>query len=131
MRTFQAIVLGFALFSMSLLAGCSSKPSESDMKQKIEQQIQQNSNGLIKLIGFQKTNGKDMEFAGVKIYEMEWVANLEFTGDCLWDKSNFSAIPPPQGIDWLLHMGKQKVQKGRRIDLSGKTTFEKTEKGWR
>jgi hypothetical protein len=72
-----------------------------------------------------------VEFAGVKVYEMEWDTNLEFTGDCMWNTSNFHAIPPPEGINLLFHQDKKKAQKGQRVDLSGSTTFEKTEKGWR
>jgi hypothetical protein len=128
MRTFQTIVL---CFTLSLLAGCSFKSSEADARKRVEQEIQQNSNGFIKLIDFRKTNGKDVEFAGVKVYEMEWVANLEFTGDCMWNTSNFHTIPPLEGINLLFHQDKKKAQKGQRVDLSGSTTFEKTEKGWR
>jgi hypothetical protein len=127
-----------ALVTLAGISGCSSKPSEADARNAVEHQIQQNSRGLIKLAGFQKTNGKDMELAGVKIYEMEWTATLEFLGDCYWDSRSLAAVPKNDGrvgLDALLSLperfGKQPATRGQRTDLNGTTSFERTEKGWR
>ena len=131
MRITQSVILAFFLLFLSVATGCSSKPTEADVRGLIVQKISQNSNGLIKLVGFRKTNGIEHEFGGTKVYEMEWVAELEFVADCVWDKSTFEAIPPPQGLDAFLHLTKQKKAKGARVDLSGSTTLQKTENGWR
>lgn len=111
----------------------SSKPSEADMKRRIEERININSRGFIRLIGFQKKDGMDREIAGMKTYNMEWVAVLEFTGDCVWNKNSFEAAPPPEGTNGILFAssGYQPVKKGQRINLSGETTMKRTENGWR
>lgn len=121
----------FSLAILFLLASCSSKPSESEVRQKIEQKISRNSNGLVKLVDFRKINGIEREFGGVRTYEMEWSAELEFVADCLWDSSTFKAIPPPQGLDAYLHLNMKKAAWGDRVKISGSTTLEKAENGWR
>jgi hypothetical protein len=123
-----------ALLSLkNSVVSTSSKPSETDMKRRVEQQIDINSQGYIRLVDFQKKDGIAKEFGGVKFYEMEWVATLEVTKDCLWNTESFEAVPPPQGMDGILYAssGYQAVNRGQRINFSGKTTFKKTERGWR
>lgn len=121
----------FALLVLGFMAGCSMHPSESDAKQILENQIQQNSGGFIKLVSFRKTNGIEKQIDGAEGYELEWTATMEFTADCLWDPSNFTAIPPQNIVGALLNLDKQKARGGDKVELSGATAFEKTEKGWR
>ena len=123
----------FTLFVSILVAGCTSKPSENDGRQDVLRQIQTQSNGFIELTGFQKTNGTEMEFGGIKMYEMQWTANLVFKEDCLSDMQSFQALPiRPNcvGFECLANVGREKVRKGQRLNLSGSTTFRKTENGW-
>lgn len=120
----------FCVLLLSLIVGCSSKPSEIDVRQRIEQQISQNANGLIKLSDFRKTNGIEGGVGNSKIYTMEWVADLEFTDDCMWRDSDFRAIRP-QDFSLLNIFQHRDAKKGDRISLSGSTTLLKTENGWR
>lgn len=119
------------LLAALLITGCSGKPSEADAGERIRSQIAQNSNGLIRLVAIKKTNGIDTEIGGAQGYTMEWSAELEFLGDCVWDPSSLEAIPPPQGLDAFLHLTKKRATKGSRVDLNGSTRFQKTENGWR
>ena len=128
MRFFQSI--GIILLSISLIVGCSSKPSETEARQPIEQKIQKNSKGLIKLISFKKTNAIASEINGVKLYEMEWIANIELTCDCYWLPEQFQAYTDTD-VPLLSMVVFKKGQKGERFNVAGKTLFEKTENGWR
>jgi uncharacterized protein YcfL len=65
MRFFQSISI--ILLSLFIVVGCSSEPSVSDAKQQVEQIIQHNSKGLIKLIDFKKANGIETNVFGQKI----------------------------------------------------------------
>lgn len=111
----------------------SSKPTEDDMKRRIEQLIGINSQGMIRLVGFKKRDGMEAERGGVKLYQMEWTAMIEFTKDCLWETSTFEAVPPTNSLDGILFAssGYRSAKQGQRIDLNGKTTFRRTENGWR
>src|ERR1039457_2533982 len=76
----------FFLFVSSafIFAGCSSKPSEGDGKQAVQNQINQDAQGRIKLVEFHKTNGQMAEINAVKIYSLAFGAEIEFTEDCKW-----------------------------------------------
>lgn len=129
MRFFQPI--GIILLSIFLIVGCSSKPSESDAKQAFEQEIQENSNGLIKLISFKKTNGIEKQRSklegGGAFYTMEWIATIESTCDCYWWLWDFRIqTDPDSGMRGVTYH-----HKGERVDVIGATDFEKTENGWR
>ena len=61
------------------ITGCSSKVSEADGKKAVQNQITQDAQGRIALIGFHKTNGQQAEVNGVKLYSMEFEAEIEFS----------------------------------------------------
>jgi len=109
------------------------KPTEDDMKRRIDQLIGINAQGMIRLVGFKKRDGIDAVRNGVKFYSMEWTAMLEITKDCLWKSATFEAVPPTNSLDGILYAssGFQPVKQGQRIDLNGETTFRRTENGWR
>jgi len=132
----------FALCAAALLAACSGPPSESDGRSALESKVQAQSNGLIKVASFQKTNGVAREFGGVKAYELDYTAEIEFTDDCMWggggpfgwDGSFEAARGQPRGaLDSFnpKYFGKQAAKKGQRQKVTGKFAFEKTERGWR
>jgi hypothetical protein len=125
-----------------LLAGCGGPPSSSDGRQQLENRIQNQSNGLIKLTSFEKTNGVAQELMGMKFYEMEYSAEIEFLDDCMWGgggpfgwDGSFQAVrgQPGTGADAFnpTFFGKQKASKGQLRKVTGKFTFQKTEAGWR
>ncbi|MBS1873903.1 MAG: hypothetical protein JSU00_11875 [Acidobacteria bacterium] len=116
------------------------RPSPSAGSAQLEQQIHNQSNGLIKLVSFDKTNGVDQEMNGVKVYEMDWTAEIEFLGNCMWGAGpfggdSFTAVPgwPGGGLDAFnpRFFGKQRARKGQRQKIEGKFMFQKAEQGWR
>lgn len=140
----------FLLVSSAILfAGCSSKPLEGDGKKAIQNQINQDAQGRIILVKFHKTNGQLAEINAVKVYNLEFGAEIEFTEDCKWLNSNTgqgysfrtSKLVGPDaqsktyGFSWNqfadagLNPG-MSVQKAQRMQVSGAIRFEKKENGW-
>ena len=77
------IVLWLTALS-TLLAGCSSSPSAREGERAIQDSINQQSQGRIKLTKFQKKDGAQGEMMGMKMYTLEFQAGIEFTEDCKW-----------------------------------------------
>lgn len=134
----------FVIAAAIALVGCSDTPSESDARQKLESKIQQQSNGLIKLVSFQKTDGQMQEMMGMKAYEMSYAGEVEFLEDCLWSGGNnlsgwdgsFYAqrgqAAPQGGLQdfFNLSQGRKPAKKGDHFRFTGHIDFEKTERGW-
>lgn len=134
--------LAIALLTALVISGCSGPPSPSDGRKQLEGQIQAQSNGLIRLVSFDKTNGLELDIMGRKLYEMEYTAEIEFLDDCMWSGGgllgwggSFLAVrgERPGGTMGLgsAYIGMQQVRKGQRQKVNSKFTFEKTEQGWR
>lgn len=126
------------------LCGCSHKPSAADGRRKLENQIHQQSNGLVKLVSFEKTDGSMQEMMGMKTYAMSYAAEIEFVEDCLWSGGNnltgwdgsFRAqrgqAPQDGGLMDVFYktQGVKPAKKGERFKFTGSMDFEKTERGW-
>jgi hypothetical protein len=94
----------------SLLFACSlSYPSEDDGRKAFSER----NKGILKVKSFRKTDGKSMEAMGVKMYEMNFEAEVE----CL----TFA----------LTMDGVTCYQKGQTQKVQNSIRFEKSEKGWR
>ena len=131
-----------AVLTTLALFGCGGKPSLSDGRKQLEGQIQAQSNGLIRLVSFDKTNGVEQNMNGMNLYEMDYTAEIEFLGDCMWGSGgalgngrSFEAVPgwPGGALDAFnpRYFLKQKARKGERRKIEGKFMFQKTEQGWR
>lgn len=112
------------------MAGCSnSNPSESDAKEAVLKYYKKYlDSGDLVVENVKKTDGKEMEFMGVKMYEMDVDVTLKYPKGY-----NCGA-----GFDEpLFCMGKRPIGKanfaivpGYSEKLSKKVNFEKSEKGW-
>jgi len=131
-----------SLLSAVALSACGGPPSPSVGRAQVEERIQAQSNGLIRLVSFDKTNGIEQDMNGMKLYEMDWTGEIEFLGDCMWGGGgpfgggiSFNAVPgwPAGGLDAFnpRYFGKQQARKGQRQKIGGKFVFQKTEQGWR
>jgi hypothetical protein len=136
----------FLLVSSALLfAGCSSKPSAGDGKQAVQNQINQDAQGRIKLVEFHKANGQLAEINAVKVYSLEFEAEIEFTEDCKWVIGNFGSqlsfvtaklvAPPASGFSWNKFIDDANnpgtaMKQGQQVKVSGVIRFEKKENGW-
>jgi len=139
-NNFLKIVLVCLFLAVAaLFVSCSSTPSSGDAKQIVQQKIEKFSHGRIKLVSFEKTNGQQAERFGIKVYNLEFVCEIEFLDDCKW-------IPPfgtaklvksqdfwAKFEDDLKSIGNQSrpVKKGNTAKVTSYVVFEKTEKGWR
>lgn len=114
-------------------AGAGSSPSEAFMKQHVEDQLRQRAKGLVRLSAFKKTDGLASEAFGVKMYEMDWVAMLELTNGCWFNADTFAAesVPPGHLDEILLASNGFKKYPTPRLELTGKTKFQRSEAGWR
>ena len=141
----QSCIL-ISLFSLcAIMAGCSSKPSDGEGKQAIQNQISQNSESRITLVGFHKSNGQLAEVNKVKLYSMEYEAEIAFSETCRWltDGSfrrnyTFNTAAKPLSnlnetrslLDHLTTGDSSLVVKGQRFTLAGTISFMKKENGW-
>lgn len=128
--------------TMTLLAGCSAPPSQSDGQAVLEQKIQRESNGLIKLVSFHKEDGVAQEMNGVKTYKLKYSAVIQFTDDCLWgDGSPMMGWQGGYKADRPSNMGAgmaifdasshyKEGKKGQTENVTSWISWQKTENGW-
>jgi len=140
----KTVLLCLVLVTALLLIGCSSVPSSDDAKGIIQERINKESEGRIKLVSFQKTNGQEAELFGVKVYQLNYQGEIEFLEDCKWEKGmavnlgevHYRTVKAKPGAkdfwqNWDDQMhGRQIMKKGHKEKISGYVVFEKTEKGW-
>lgn len=122
----------FSALLASLLLGCSGTPSESAGRQVIERRIEKQSNGLIELVEFKKTNGA----GDASTYQMEFSTTVRYKANCLVGSldgrmetlPDFRAIPGtrPSAMQFYL-TGKTA---GETETHTGTMLFQKTERGW-
>lgn len=101
---------GVLIMMSSLLIACfTSQPSEDDGRKAFSEW----NKGILEVKSFRKTDGKAMEFQGVKMYEMDFEAEVE----C-------------QTFALTVH-GVVCYQKGQTQKIQNTLRFEKSEQGWR
>ena len=121
------------------LAGCSGSPSERAGRQIVEAKVRNESEGLMKLVSFRKTNATD---SGSQ-YNMEYEAEVVFTDDATVHSSEGGVVygGALMGPFWARRGSSKGLtipgqtlldkKKGEKMKRSGILAFEKTEKGWR
>ena len=100
--------------------GCGSRPSEQDALREVNKWF----NNLAKVTDFKKLDGKSMEVNGVRQYEMEYEAKLEFTDDSF--EQTLEGVKTGQSSETSQHR-----TKGECKSLRGAIKFEQTENGWK
>jgi hypothetical protein len=147
-NTWKQIKSGAFLLAASfcvVLTGCSFKPSEGDGQQAVQNQINQQAQGRIRLISFHKTNGQMAEINAVKVYSLEFQSEIEFTENCKWAIGNYGQqlsfqtskpVTQQQGGVWGQFLDNAVANpgvlanQGQRVQLFGVIHFEKKENGW-
>lgn len=126
-------VLNFVNFTMIavLLSACgSSTPSEANAKSELEKGASGTAfdgyvnNGMIKVDSLVKVNGQAGEVNGIKMYTIEYKADLIFLKDV--PRNNY-CLESMEG-----YCGGSKA--GDKVTVSGKRytmEFQQTEKGWK
>ena len=113
---------------------CSTSP-EAIAKKTYNDMVSKDSQGKLKLIDFEKTNGVKGSFFGKEIYELEYKATIDFVESCWKDEGPTSANfqvkeKEPKGWDAWNHLYKY-FDKGSKMTYNGKIALEKTDNGWR
>jgi hypothetical protein len=117
-----------------ILSGCGGPPSASEGRKVIEDKIQANSNKLIRLVSFDKTNGIDRSNGSTKLYQLDYTAVIEFLDKCNWNSVTFAASPyraPDPNLIMDLPLPNWRVGNKGTYIFKGELMFEMTEKGWR
>jgi hypothetical protein len=140
----KKVIIKFLLVVISsiLIQSCSLFDNRPDLaKQELENQINTQSAGVIKLLSFEKTDGEDVDVAGFKEYKMDIKATIEYQQDCYkvsdmqgWPYSNFNTVADkPANNIYSSLMGYKffGFKKGHRVELSGQAIYEKKESGWK
>ena len=119
----RAIVcLIFSLF----LSSCSNDPSETDGRKLSENKF----GSLAKIISFKETNAQEANYGGLKLYIMEYSAEIEYLHDATvntWPGGEFSIR---KGLERYRFATTQK-QRGTKETREGSLYFEQTKNGWR
>jgi hypothetical protein len=118
------------------LPGCGSGTvSESSARTAYEKSTEAIAEGKAKLISFRKINARKSEVFGMKFYEVEYEAEVEFLED--FPPVRYTTFPSmlPGGKpskqevpDFFMGL---KGKKGEVKKQRGWLSFEQTEKGWR
>lgn len=112
---------------------------ESKVRASLEQKVSSQSNGIIKLDDFRKTNGYDQNMMGMQVYVLEWQADIS-TQQEVWKAGNafegywqrFEVMTSkPGGWDAFLAGEPKHYGVGANIRLTGTSKLQKTEEGWR
>jgi hypothetical protein len=59
-------------------------PSSEDAQRIIQQKIQTESKGCMKLNSFKKTDGIERQVFGAKVYTLKYEAEIQFLEECKW-----------------------------------------------
>lgn len=113
-----------------------SDPSESSARDVMEYNIFCQSQNVMQLVQFQKTDGQKRINAGVEYYVLFFTAQINFQTDAWWHNADarwfffseyrhgkFENKRPPY-LNWV------KWQAGEAILFKGSVAFEKSERGW-
>ena len=122
-------------------------PTEADAQKVIEQRIQKESGGRIKILSVKKTDGTKMEHFGVPMYAMDYVLQIEFLESCRWLDHSYHSHADAIGFettkeikvkdnDFFNALNREanpgtNVEKGDTSEIKGQMIFQKSEKGWR
>ncbi len=117
------------------LAGCfSSNPSESDAKEVVFRAYKQYiDSGDLVVENVKKTDGKEMEMMGVKVYEMEVEVTRKFPKgiNCVPKANDLKSLADMMTGLCNQRLFNKSIASGTSDTISARVVFEKSEKGWR
>jgi hypothetical protein len=133
--------LVFSILTPLLLiisTSCNDK-KESNVSDFIAQRINSQSQGTIKLSDFKKTNGYEQEMMGMKMYVLEWAADILVQNEIwkvgnnlegYWQSFNVTLKKPDYWNAYANANMPKHFGTGASIHLTGDSRLHKTEKGW-
>lgn len=142
----KAMIFGSLALCLVTTVGCGSgSPSPDSGREALAAKLDMGSTARLRLLTFQKTDGRAMEFRGVKAYEMifaseaEFVSNAMFSGGSPFASQGSEIVTaeyrePSPGFSWDSFLagsqGFRPAMKGDRLHLAGSVTYEQRESGW-
>lgn len=119
------------LLALSVSACSQGKP---DGKVDVEKQINSEFGGLVRLVSYEKTNGIDGEDVGIKTYEVEYQAEIEFTGGEPAAKICDMTCEKLRGMALRFALRRsnypQATMKGQHAIVKGRIVYMLTDNGW-
>ena len=77
----SSALLALGTLSLTLAACGSGVPSPDSASQVLRSSIDKGSDTRLRLISFQKTDGRAMDISGLKVYELMFTADAEFVSN--------------------------------------------------
>lgn len=131
---FKLITLFLAMVTVFSCTEDSKDDLLSDAKTYVSNKVTTESEGYLKLISFNKTDGIEREIFGVKNYEMTCTAEIECTKDGrfinIMRNGNLGSLRLNQKLDSYLSNFMRPAKNGDRYNKVVKLFFEKHENGW-
>lgn len=132
------VVLSYAL----IFSACSSTSTDNSTaisKNDFEQKVTSQSNNVLSVSDFQKTNGFDKEVFGQKFYILQWTAHVKVQshvwryGDMVegfWNSFKVSDEAPGNSNMTNGFAIPKEYQAGDELEFQGEYGLQKTENGW-
>ncbi len=135
----QSITIIMTILLTVVIQSCSLDNKPELAKNELENRINNQSNGMIKLLSLEKTDGKENNFMGYKSYEMDFKVTIEYQKDCYksigvgnWLYTDFVTEETKPTDPWSYVLGAQVVYlpKGKKVEIYGVAGYEQKESGW-
>lgn len=135
---FILIVLGLACLAALVLIPATEPPSQTEAEAIILKAIEEQSQGLVRLVSFDKTDDRPSVERGRKVHRVMFQGEIEFTEDCLWGTKwddfwwgKFTASKlPAGGVPQEMTYSVRPVKQGDRIRFTGAILFERGNGKW-
>jgi hypothetical protein len=125
---------------LTLVNSCQqSDERESQVHNNLEQRVVSESQGALKLDNFKKINGSNQSSKGMKIYSLQWQADISVQQDIwkggnafegYWSSFRVSTKQPSYWDEMAMASSSQHFEKGTKIRLIGNSYLQKTDNGW-
>jgi hypothetical protein len=124
------------IFVSALIAvamGCADR-REPLARSHLDSQVAAQSSGSLTLSSFRKTNGYEQVRDGVKMYVLEWEAQIQVRNSGWkvgWNDFSLAATAPNALEAAVLGVTPKRLVRDWAVVLTGKSTLQNTEQGWR
>lgn len=124
----RSLVITFIVVIIFASSGCSQAPSESDARKVYENKNSEKiRNGALELKNFRKVNAQMRNLMGIKVYEMEYEAEVRYPKGL-----NTECLNPSGWAEYFCDLdGGPAYPAGQITKQKGKLVFEETERGWK
>lgn len=139
-------VLAPVVLSLATALGCGAGvPSVDSAREALASRLDKGDTARLRLLSFEKSDGRAMEFMGMEAYVLIFRADAEFVSNAMFSAgsplvSQGSEIAtaeyrqPSSGFSWDSFLagsqGFRPAMKGDRLQIGGSVTFERRESGW-